>query len=152
MIQSWLMDHPILGWGLAHPLWALGVAAALLFISGGLLKAIAQLTEQLWMDLLRLPMRVLQWGLAQVLPWRKLHHTTISNSTLIDFREQTLNQERHDSLNPDDPQLCEIMTRLETIQHEQTLLLQDIKALILKDRALAARKNQVVLNEPSSKR
>ena len=131
MIQDWLMGHPILGWGVAHPLWALGVIVALLFMSGGLLRAIAQLTEQLWIDLLRLPMRVVRWGLAQLFPWWKpKSDSTINtqNSAPVGLHEQN-----HNGSQSANQQLYEIMVRLEQIQHAQTLLLQDIKELLLKD-------------------
>ena len=154
MIQDWLVDHPILGWGMTHPLWALGVVVALLFMSGGLLKAIAHLTEQLWIDLLRLPMRVVQWGLAQFFPWWKpKSDSTIStqNSASAGLHEQTSKQNHNGSLNANQP-LYEIMVRLEQIQQEQALLLQDIKALLLKEQTLVIRKKQIFLNESSPKK
>jgi hypothetical protein len=154
MIQNWLKDHPLLGWGVAHPFWALGGVVALLFMAGGLLKAIAQLTEQWWIGLLRLPMRTVRWGLARWFPWQKPQtDETIStqDSSSIGSYKQTFNQD-HDGFQSSNQQLCEIMMRLERIQHEQTLLLRDIKTLLLNDQTLVIRKKQIVLNESSPKR
>jgi hypothetical protein len=150
MIQNWLMDHPILGWGFAHPLWALIVVVALFFMSGGLLRAIAQLTEQLWIDLLRLPMRVVRWGLAQLFPWWKPKSDStinIQNSAPVYLHDRNQNGSQNAN-----QQLFEVMVRLEQIQKEQALLLQDIKTLLLKDQMLALRRKQIFLNESSSKK
>ncbi len=154
MMQDWLMGHPILGWGVMHPLWALGVIVALFFMSGGLLRAIAQLTEQLWIDLLQLPMRVVRWGLAQLFPWWKPKSDSkisTQNSAPVGLYEQTFKQDHNGSQNANQ-QLFEIMVRLERIQQEQALLLQDIKTLLLKDQALTIRGKQIFLNESSPKK
>lgn len=138
MIQDWLMGHPILGWGVTHPLWALIVVVALFFMSGGLLRAIAQLTEQLWIDLLRLPMGVVRWGLAQLFPWwnpKSDSKISTQNSAPVSLHEQN-----HIGSQCADQQLSEIMVRLERIQQEQSLLLQDIKTLLLKDQAVTMRR------------
>jgi hypothetical protein len=111
MVQGWLMDHPVLSWGMTHPIWT-GVGVALLFfMSSGLLKAIARLTEQLWMSLLQWPLRLGQW-------------------MLNPFFKGLRNQGADESLAPE--QLYEIMVRLEHLQQEQTLLLKDIKTLLIK--------------------
>lgn len=150
MMQDWLMGHPILGWGVTHPLWALVVIVALFFMSGGLLRAIAQLTEQLWIDLLRLPMRVVRWGLAKLFPWWKpKSDSTISTQNSAPF---SLHEQNHNGSQSANPQLVEIIMRLERIQQEQALLLQDIKTLLLKDQALAIRRKQIFLNESSLKK
>jgi hypothetical protein len=151
MTQNWLMAHPILGWGVTHPLWALGMVVALAFMSGGLLRAIAQLTEQLWIDLLQLPMRAIRWGLNRLLPWRKPQPST-QTSAPVGFYTPTLKQNQTGLQSANHQQLCEIMVRLEQIQQEQALLLQDIKALLLKDPTLAVHKKQIFLNESSPKK
>jgi hypothetical protein len=135
MIQTWLADYPIFNWGLAHPVWTLMGVIALVLLSGGLLRAIAQLTEQLWIRLLQLPMRLGQWILAQLLqlfgrPFRAL---LPAESEPIDGPLAELNmahlQDVHASSEAE--QLYEILARLEQIQQAQTLLLQDIKQLLL---------------------
>jgi hypothetical protein len=97
MTQNWLMAHPILGWGVAHPFWALGMVVALAFMSGGLLRAIAQLTEQLWIDLLQLPMRAIRWGLNRLLPWRKPQQPSAQSSAPVGFYKPTIKQNQNGS-------------------------------------------------------
>jgi hypothetical protein len=119
MLRHWLMDYPILGWGLAHPFWGLVAAIVLVMVLGGLVRAIAQLTEQLWVRLLQLPMRAGKWMLAQLFHLLKLKPRTADKPQLSMAN------------NPDpDRQIGEIMVRLEHLQQEQTLLLQDIKTLL----------------------
>jgi hypothetical protein len=121
MVQTWLiMDNSLLKWGFAHPLGGIVAVVILVVLFGGLVRAIAQLTEQLWVNLLQLPMRVGKWLLAQVLYLLKLKPPTADKpQTLI-------------ANNPDpDRQIGEIMMRLEHLQQEQTLLLQDIKTLLV---------------------
>ncbi len=151
MTQNWLLAHPILGWGVAHPLWALGMVIALAFMSGGLLRAIAQLTEQLWIDLLQLPMRAIRWGLDRLLPWGK-PQPSVQDSVPVGFYKPTLKQDQTGLQSASHQQLCEIMVRLEQIQQEQALLLQDIKALLLQDQTLAVHKKQIFLNGSSPKK
>jgi hypothetical protein len=151
MIQNWLADRPILSWGIAHPVWTLIGLAVLLLLSGGLLRAIAQMTEQLWVRLLQLPMRFGQWILAQLLqvfrrPFRSSAH---ANSEPTDILREELNlaslQDAHESL--DSEQFYEILVRLEHLQQEQTLLLQDIKKLLLaQEHSSSVRRKQTVLS------
>jgi hypothetical protein len=149
MIRNWLVDRPILNWGLAHPVWTLVGLAVLVLLSGGLLRAIAQLTEQLWIRLLQLPMRLGQWILAQLLqlfgrPFRAL---LPAEPEPIDSPSAELNiahlQDVHASSEAE--QLYEILARLEQIQQAQTLLLQDIKQLLLNQASSpSGRKKQIV--------
>jgi hypothetical protein len=129
MLQNWLIDSPILSWGFAHPLGGLVAVVVLIMVLGGLVRAIAQLTEQLWVRLLQLPMRAGQWLLTQLLHLLKLKPPTAN-------RSQTIIANHPEP----DPQICEIMMRLEHLQQEQTLLLQDIKTLLVKEEKSLGRK------------
>jgi hypothetical protein len=113
MFQRWLMDYPFLSWGMTHPIWTIVGVAFLFFLSSGLLRAIALLTEQLWIRLLQWPLRVGQWILSPFLKGFGLRP-----------------QGAEESLVPEQ-QLYEIMVRLEHLQQEQTLLLKDIKTLLI---------------------
>jgi hypothetical protein len=121
MVQTWLiMDNPLLKWGFAHPLGGIVAVVILVVLFGGLVRAIAQLTEQLWVNLLQLPMRVGKWLLAQIFYRLKLNPRIASEPQVFIAN------------NPDpDRQIGEIMVRLEHLQQEQTLLLQDIKTLLV---------------------
>jgi hypothetical protein len=116
MVQTWLIHNPLLRWGFTHPVGGIVAVVILVVLFGGLLRAIAQLTEQLWVNLLQLPMRAGKWVLAKVL---KLKPSPADNP-------QTLIASKPDP----DQQIGEIMVRLEHLQQEQTLLLQDIKTLL----------------------
>lgn len=141
MVQDWLLDHPILSWGILHPIWALVSGVLLLFVSGGLLKAIARLTEQLWIKLLQLPMQLSQWLLTRLFNWFRFQPFSSSNSlkpTLVSIQDSAFsagNNPGKDSLDAD-RQLYEVMVRLEQLQQEQTQLLKDIKTLLIKERKL----------------
>jgi hypothetical protein len=151
MIQNWLAGHPILNWGLAHPVWTLIGLAVLLLLSGGLLRAIAQMTEQLWIRLLQLPMRLGQWLLTQLLQRFRppLHASVSADPEPIEILRAGFNiasiQDIHESF--DSEQLYNILVRLEHLQQEQTLLLKDIKKLLLaQKRSGSVRRKQTVLN------
>ncbi|MCG9891327.1 MAG: hypothetical protein MH252_09645 [Thermosynechococcaceae cyanobacterium MS004] len=61
MLQSWLVDHPVLGWCLSHPLWAIASSLLTLFLGWGFLRAIARLVETLWIRLLQIPLQLSRW-------------------------------------------------------------------------------------------
>jgi hypothetical protein len=120
MVQTWLiMDNPLLKWGFVHPLWGIVAVIVLVVLFGGLVRAIAQLTEQLWVNLLHLPMRAGQWLVAQFFYRLKLKPRIADNPQASIANHPNLDQ-----------QIGEIMVRLEHLQQEQTLLLQDIKTLL----------------------
>jgi CBS domain containing-hemolysin-like protein len=116
MVQTWLIHNPLLRWGFVHPVGGIIAVVILVVLFGGLVRAIAQLTEQLWVRLLQLPMRAVKWVLVPLLQLKP--RTADKPQALI-------------ASNPDlEPQIGEIMVRLEHLQQEQTLLLQDIKTLL----------------------
>lgn len=138
MIQDWLMQYPWVVWGLTHPLLSMGSFVVLLFLLGGLLRAASRLTEVLWIRLLQLPFQGGRWLMAGVLNLLKLRRPLLPP---LGFAPQI--EERSPNGHPDmdstfvslstthQQQLYDIMVRLEGLQQAQTLLLQDIKALIL---------------------
>jgi hypothetical protein len=117
------MDNPLLKWGFAHPLWGIVAVIVLVVLFGGLVRAIAQLTEQLWVNLLHLPMHAGQWLVAQLFYRLKLKPRIADNPQASIANHPNL-----------DRQIGEIMVRLEHLQQEQTLLLQDIKTLLVNQR------------------
>ena len=116
MVQAWLIHNPFLRWCFVHPMGGIVAVVILVVLFGGLVRAIAQLTEQLWVKLLQLPMRAVRWVIA---PLFQLKPRTSDKPQLLI------------ASNPDQAQqMGEIMVRLEHLQKEQTLLLQDIKTLL----------------------
>lgn len=110
-IQNWLDAHPTLSWIVDHPIWTLVLGLLVLFLLWGLLNAIARFTEQFWMVLLRLPVRLSQWlfrGSPKVL------------MGLLPFQPK------------EDPkkQLQEVLDRLEELRKEEDQLLEQVKKLL----------------------
>ena len=99
MGQGSFMGHSVTAWLLSHPLWALGGLLVSFVLLSGLLRAIAQSTERLWIILLRAPLKLGRWGLNQVLRLLKL---PIAKS--------------------DDNELYKKVARLEQLQQEQQQL------------------------------
>ena len=113
-VQSWLAQHPWLGWLVGHPLWMLGLAAVGLLLFAGLWSAIARLTEGFWLALVGLPFRLSGWlfgavsGLL-VRRWSKPAALTEANN-----------------------RLNEILARLGTLQTEQESLLAEMREILKK--------------------
>lgn len=122
--QEFLAAHPLLSWLLGHPLWGVGVALVSLLLGLGLLSAIARLTENFWLTLGQLPLRLVVWlfgaGMALLRrPWRSK-------------TELAANSPKHLPENGADQadRAADIALRLEALQQEQTALLQELQALL----------------------
>jgi hypothetical protein len=108
--QAWLEQHPILSWLASHPLWLLAIILLTLFLLSGLLRAVASLTEQFWLLLLRLPILMVQW---------------VWQGSLLLLRPIRPKAE------PSAPnRLAELLERLETLRQEEEDLMQEIKSLL----------------------
>jgi hypothetical protein len=124
-IQEWLSQHPQIGWLLANPVWLLVALIVALFLLSGLLRAVASLTEKLWLGLLKLPIRLVQWtwrGSLLLLrrPFAKPPQTVQPN--LIGQTEQPKESASE--------RLTEVLERLELLRREQDELMQEIKLLL----------------------
>jgi DNA uptake protein ComE-like DNA-binding protein len=117
-VQTWLDAHPIIGWFIIHPLILIATILLLIWLSWGLFRAIAQLSERLWIGLLRAPFQLL--GLCWQLATRLL---------------QRSNSEPQPAL-PDEPnkqeKLATLLARLEDMRREQDELLKEVQ-MMLKD-------------------
>lgn len=155
IVQGWLDDHPVLGWCVTHPLWAIASLLLFLFLTWGLLRAVARLVETLWIALLRAPIRFSRWIIRRILMLFKLQNVKFLESrpeadSDPSFDQQSLSlmgngssqlqglrahHSQSDSAEPvqterSSPQLSDIMVRLERIQKEQIQLLQDVQTLL----------------------
>lgn len=142
MVQDWLTDHPMLGWCVTHPIWAIALFLLFIFSAWGLLGAIAQLVKTLWIELLRTPLRLVRWVGVRLLKLFKripkempqpsaLPNTQLLRSQEIDPPTSTLNEpELAARKNGQSAQLSEVVVRLEQLQREQTQLLQDVRAIL----------------------
>jgi hypothetical protein len=124
-IQDWLAQYPILVWLVSHPIWLLGVILLSLFLLAGLLRAVASLTEQLWLSLLRLPLTLVQliWR-GTMLLWRPLFTKSAMVQTIA---PGSISPE---SISPNSSRLTEVLDRLEALRQEEQELMQEMKALL----------------------
>lgn len=126
-IQDWLSQHPQISWLLANPVWLLVVLVVALFLLSGLLRAVASLTETLWLGLLKLPIRLVQWlwrGSLFLLrrPFAKPSQTVQSSLTAQAEQPKESASER----------LTEVLERLESLRREQDELMQEMKSLVVR--------------------
>jgi hypothetical protein len=133
MVQTWLIHNPLLSWVFEYPVGGIVAVVILVLLFGGLVRAIAQITEQLWVRLLQMPMRAGQWVFTQLLHLLRLKPRNPDHASALSPTQSlppTLNRSVPLPTSSEQ-QLCEIMSRLERLQQEQTLLLQDIKTLLV---------------------
>lgn len=123
--QGWLTSHPKIGWLASHPLLAAGLFLFCLFLFWGLLSAIARLTEDLWLFIVRLPLRFVQWLFGLIAKGLKVPAARVNIGRIPT------------KANPD--RLNQILTRLEAIHKEQDELMQELSKLLAKEKSLAGR-------------
>jgi uncharacterized membrane protein len=109
-LEAWMATHPVLAWVMSHPLWSIALFFITLLLCWGLLGAIARLIQQLWLLLLQAPLKLLRWlfgSLFKALPTLKTEEPQ--------GREQ---------------RLMAALDRLEALQQEQELLMQEVKTML----------------------
>lgn len=121
-VQDWLNQYPWLLWLTTHPWWLLVTVLLILFLLSGLLRAIAGLTEKLWLALLSLPVMLVRWiwqGTIFLLSRPFASKPAMMQSGLINPPNVHL-QDR----------LTEVLDRLESLRQEQDELLKEVKVLL----------------------
>ncbi len=116
--QNWLAVHPAIAWMVHHPIPTLILVVVSLLLFGGLVRAIAQLTERIWITILQVPFKLSLWFWAWIthpLQGKKLAKSAPPPTTL-----------------PSTPQtqLVEILTRLEALYQEQSQLIKEFRTLV----------------------
>jgi type VI protein secretion system component VasK len=114
-IQDWLLDHPFGNWLLSHPLWAIGLVLIALLLLSGLFGAIAQLTQTLWIVLLRSPVVLIGWLVAGIILLVKAPFRSPGKLPAAETKQQ---------------RLAEILDRLDALKQEQDNLLQEAKQIL----------------------
>jgi hypothetical protein len=117
-VQDWLAEHPLVAWIVHHPIASLILAGVLVVVFWGLIRAIAQLTEHLWLSILQVPLKLSLWfwaGFRRLLPGTKRNPERPSVGA-----EGASTQ----------TQLIEILTRMEVLYQEQSQLMKDFKTLV----------------------
>lgn len=117
-LQNWLEAHPILSWMITHPLYALGLLLLFLILFWGLLKIIGRFSEQFWLSVLQLPLKLFQW-LLRVFFRAFKNHT--DSAIVINQKSSGYNKQER---------LAYILKRLEEIRQEQEELLKEMQAII----------------------
>jgi hypothetical protein len=110
-LHNWAQGHPIYSWLITHPVMLVTLLILILILFGGLLGVIGRLTENLWLAILRLPLKLLQ-TLLKPIP---------GLATMIFGR---------DALETKDNQIQIILRELETIRQQETELLQKLQKLL----------------------
>jgi hypothetical protein len=113
-VQAWMATHPVAAWLMNHPLWTIALFFISLLLCWGLLGAIARLIQQVWLLILQAPLKLLRWlfgSLFKALPMPMLKP------------EASPEKQRQQHL-------IETIDRLEALQQEQEVLLQEVKTML----------------------
>ena len=127
-LQRWLTSHPIVGWLIVHPLLTSGLLLLFLFLFWGLLSAIARLTEGLWLFIVRLPLRFVQWLFGLI-----AQGLTTPAARVIGRPSPKTNPDR----------LNQILARLEALNKEQDELMRELSKLLARDKTKTLEKSFV---------
>ncbi len=114
-LNTWIADYPRLVWLVNHPLQSLGLLLLGIFLFSGLLKAVSNLSEKFWVVLFSSPFKLVSSGLG-----------------LISKSSQGKEKKLEDILRGNNRQtrITAIISRLEVMKKEQSLLLEELASLI----------------------
>ncbi|GAB4350401.1 MAG: hypothetical protein OHK0047_44420 [Leptolyngbyaceae cyanobacterium] len=116
--QDWLAVHPVIAWMVHHPILTLVLGVVLLLLFWGLVRAIAQLTERIWITILQVPLKLSLWFWAWI-------SRPLQKMALVKLAQPPV---------PPSPtpqtQLVEILARLEVLYQEQSQLIKEFRTLI----------------------
>ena len=127
--KGWIKEHPTMSWLVAHPLWTVGLFLLTLFLTWGLLGAIAQFTQQAFLFTLQAPLKLTQSLLKGVFQLFK--------------RPGSLPSAHISGEQPIQKRLVEILDRLEALQQEQEALTKEMQAILSSKR----RRNTIYKSE-----
>ncbi|MEM9217082.1 MAG: hypothetical protein AAGD25_22395 [Cyanobacteria bacterium P01_F01_bin.150] len=135
-LKIWLGEHPLVYWFLSHPLILLGLSLLILLLLAGLVSAIAQLTQNLWLRLLQLPVQLVRaLGQAIAIGFQRLLQYFFKGLTADESDEPVPTTEssvlllsRNDSFSSY-TNLQALLNRLERVRQEEAELIEQIKLL-----------------------
>lgn len=138
-VSDWLEAHPVifrlvqfLIWGTNHPIWGLVILLFIIAIALSLIKAISSLIETAWLTLLKAPFKLSQ-ALFGVSAKSLGKFGGLVNKQLTATKNPDLVLQPSELIQNKQQRLAEISTRLETIQKEQSELLQEIAIILASD-------------------
>jgi ElaB/YqjD/DUF883 family membrane-anchored ribosome-binding protein len=114
-VETWMSEHPIISWTIAHPLGAIALVLVTLFLGWGLLRAVAQGTQQVWLLILKAPLKLTQ-SLAKGTS-QSLKRTDLLQTTRLDSQLEVHKR------------LPEILSRLEILRQEQDTLIKEMHSI-----------------------
>jgi hypothetical protein len=109
--SRWFQEHQLIWWLVSHPGWSLFILFLSIALFVGLLGAIGRGIEQLWIGLLRSPLRMIQ-------------------PTMNWLGQRITKQQSNISLSAPDPQINVLVSRLCQIQQEQDKLMQELLKIL----------------------
>ena len=109
-LNGWIDQHPQLVWLVNHPLQSFGIFLLGLFLFSGLLGAISRITEKFWLFVLTYPFKI------------------FSNSWLL--ISKSLQKDDNNQKTEAQKRVTEILSRLESMRQEETLLSQELESLL----------------------
>ena len=115
---DWLNEHPTVHWMVDHPLGTVAIALVLIFLLAGLFRAIAYMTERLWLAILQAPIRLGQWV------WRSLFSSFRAMGAIEKSAPSNAEQP------PQRERLTQVLQRLDAIKQEQDQLLKELQELL----------------------
>jgi len=116
-MKTWMAEHPIVSWTIAHPLWSIALIVLVVFLCWSLLGAIVQLTQRLWLALLKAPFKFTQ--LLSRGMFQSFQRADISSLTKMKGQQDV--QER----------LAKISSRLEALHQEQEALMREMRSMLV---------------------
>lgn len=140
-VNDWFAEHPaifqivkILGWAVNHPIISFIILIFALAIFWNIIKLIGRLMELASLSILRVPLKIIQ----TILKFIFFSFTTIGGLAIrnLSFKKKTdkiieLEQEKSTEIIQGKHQrIAEITQKLDAIQKEQNLLLQEVSELM----------------------
>jgi hypothetical protein len=112
--HSWFQEHQLIWWLISNPLWSLVIVLLSIALLVSLVGAISRGLEQLWLGLLRTPLRLLRPTTGWL--WETIIKTKTNNSL--------------SALSAQDRQIDGLVKRLCQIQQEQDKLMKELLKIV----------------------
>ncbi|MBD2036712.1 hypothetical protein H6F76_17010 [Leptolyngbya sp. FACHB-321] len=115
-VKMWMAQHPIVSWVMAHPVWTIALVLLLLFLCWGLLAAIAQFTQQVWLFILQAPLKLTQ---------------SLAKGTFQSLKRfEILQPAKSEGQGNVQQRLHEILNHLELLRQEQEVLMKEMHSIL----------------------
>ncbi len=116
VLQDWSMGHPLTLWFLTHPVVLICLIVLGLILFAGLLGVIGRLTENLWLAILKLPLKLFQ-AIVQLAP---------------NLAQQVLRSPTSSTNPSQEEQIQSTLKEIESLRKRETELLLKLQSLIQK--------------------